>query len=483
VGKPTGFLEVRRAPTPKRPVAERLRDWREVEIAWPETELRAQAERCMDCGIPFCHKACPLGNYIPDWNELVGAERWRAAIERLHATNNFPEFTGLTCPAPCEEACVLNINDDPVAIKQIERQIVERAWAEGWVRPRPAPHASGRRVAVVGSGPAGLAAAQQLARAGHAVTVLERDDRLGGLLRYGIPDFKMEKHHIDRRLAQMANEGVVFRPGVEAGADLSAERLVAEFDAVLLALGAQAPRRLPVPGHELAGVHYAMEYLSRQNRVVAGDSVSPLSAAGKRVAILGGGDTGADCLGTAHRQGAREVFHFHYKPAPPASRTADMPWPWWPMVLRESSSHEEGGVRDWSVVTKAFTGDERGRVRGMHCVRVEWAADADGRPRMREVEASAFDLNVDLVLVAIGFTGPETAPLAGLGLALSERGTVAVGEDFQTSFPGVFACGDATRGASLVVWAIWEGREAARAIDVHLTGASDLPSVPNRVPL
>ena len=480
----TAFVDIPRSRLPKRPASLRIKDWREVEGDLAPGALREQAARCIDCGIPFCHKGCPLGNHIPDWNDLVSRSRWRQASDRLHATNNFPEFTGRICPAPCEEACVLNISGDPVTIRQIEKQIVDHAWREGWLAPQPCDTATGCGVAVVGSGPAGLAAAQQLARVGHAVTVFERDDRPGGLLRYGIPDFKMEKAAIDRRLDQMRAEGVVFRTGVNIGPDIGLDALGERFDAVVLAIGAQAPRALDIPGRDLHGVHFAMEYLTRQNRRVAGDRVAdPISAADRHVVILGGGDTGADCLGTAHRHGAREVQHFHYKPPPPAERTAEMPWPWWPMILRESSSHEEGGHREWSAVPKRFSGDASGRVRRMHCVRVRWEADAGGVARMIEIPGTGFAVRADLVLLSIGFTGPETGVFGAQAPRRRDDGTIAVGSAYETSRPGVFACGDATRGASLVVWAIWEGREAARAVDVSLRGASPLPTLPNRFPI
>ncbi len=478
----TAFIDIPRYEPPKRAVDERLRDWREVEGDLSPAALGEQAARCMDCGLPFCHKGCPLGNYIPDWNDLVYRENWREAIERLHATNNFPEFTGRTCPAPCEEACVLNLHGEPVTIKQIEKQIVDRAWAEGWVVPQVPAVSTGKRVAVVGSGPAGLAAAQQLARVGHEVCVLERDDRLGGLLRYGIPDFKLEKWTIDRRIEQMAAEGIKFATGIDVGATVSLSEVRERFDACVLAIGAQHPRALTVPGHDLPGIHYAMDYLAQQNKLVAGDHLAnPISAAGKRVVILGGGDTGADCLGTAHRQGAREVHHFHYKPAPPSERTVDMPWPWWPMILRETSSHEEGGQREWSVITKAFSGAER--VAKMHCVKVDWEATEAGRLSMKEVPGTEFDLDVDLVLLAIGFDGPEADAIATPELSTGGDGTLPTDADFHTPLPGVFACGDATRGASLVVWAIWEGRETARQVDIYLTGSSSLPTLPNRHPI
>jgi glutamate synthase (NADPH/NADH) small chain len=480
MGKVTGFLEIEQRVPRRRSVEERLQDWRELEGKFPEAQLQEQAARCMDCGIPFCHKGCPLGNIIPDWNDLVYRGRWGEAMERLHSTNNFPEFTGRVCPAPCEEACVLNINDKPVTIKQIEKQIVDYAFAHGGVPPQPPPARTAKTVAVVGSGPAGLACAQQLARAGHAVTVFERDDRLGGLLRYGIPDFKMEKWLIDRRLEQMQAEGVTFRPSTNVGVDLPADRLRAEFDAVVLSNGATKARDLPIPGRELAGVHLAMEFLPQQNKVVAGDRVpGQILATGKRVVILGGGDTGSDCLGTSNRQGAESVHQFELLGRPPDERTPEATWPFWPMILRTSSSHEEGVIRDWSINTKRFSGDASGHVKKLHGIRVEWRPGADGRPQMAEVPGSEFEMDVDLVLLALGFLGPEREGLlADLGVRISDRGNVAVDDDYMTSTSGVFACGDARRGQSLVVWAIWEGREAARGVDRYLRGDSDLPSTP-----
>ncbi len=479
MGKITGFLEIPREAPHKEPVAVRLRHWREFEERPSDERLRAQGARCMDCGIPFCHKGCPLGNIIPDWNDLVYRNRWREAIQRLHATNNFPEFTGRVCPAPCEEACVLNINNDPVTIKAIEKSIIDHAWDAGWVVPQPPERRTGKKVAVIGSGPAGLACAQQLARAGHLVTVYERADRIGGLLRYGIPDFKMEKRHIDRRLEQMAAEGVTFVPNAHVGVNVPVDRLRREFDALVLAGGATKPRDLPVPGRELKGIHFAMEFLPQQNRVVAGDHVpDQIVATGKRVVILGGGDTGSDCLGTSNRQGAVSVHQFELLPQPPKDRPP-FTWPNWPMILRTSTSHEEGVIREWSINTKRFSGDARGNVKKLHAVRLEWTADG-GRPAMREIPGSEFELECDLVLLALGFVGPEPdTMLAQLGVRLTERGTVWVDERYQTSVPGVFACGDMRRGQSLVVWAIWEGREAARGVDAYLMGRTFLPASPD----
>jgi glutamate synthase (NADPH/NADH) small chain len=478
MGKITGFLEIEREKVHKEAVASRLKHWREFEEKTPEKVLRDQGARCMDCGIPFCHKGCPLGNIIPDWNDLVYRNRWREAIERLHSTNNFPEFTGRICPAPCEEACVLNINDDAVTIKNIEKNIIDHAWEAGFVAPNPAPRRTGRRVAVVGSGPAGMAAAQQLARAGHLVTLYERADRIGGLLRYGIPDFKMEKWLIDRRMEQMAAEGVTFKTSVNVGVDVTGEQLRKEFDAVVLSCGATKPRDLPVPGRDLRGIHFAMEFLPQQNKLNAGDAISgQILATGKRVVILGGGDTGSDCLGTSNRQGAASVHQFELLPEPPKDRPP-LVWPNWPMILRTSSSHEEGVVRDFSINTKSFVGDAEGRVRALRGVRLEWAQD-NGRPTMKEISGSEFEIPCELVLLALGFLGPETGTIVSqLGCELTERGNVKAGPDYQTTVPGVFACGDARRGQSLVVWAIWEGREAARGVDAYLMGETFLPASP-----
>jgi glutamate synthase (NADPH/NADH) small chain len=478
MGKITGFLEIEREKVHKEAVASRLKHWREFEEKTPEKVLRDQGARCMDCGIPFCHKGCPLGNIIPDWNDLVYRGRWREAIERLHSTNNFPEFTGRICPAPCEEACVLNINDDAVTIKNIEKHIIDHAWDAGLIGPNPAPRSTGRRVAVVGSGPAGMACAQQLARAGHLVTLFERSDRIGGLLRYGIPDFKMEKWLIDRRMEQMAAEGVTFKTSVNVGVDVTGDQLKKEFDAVVLSCGATKPRDLPVPGRELRGIHFAMEFLPQQNKVVAGDTVSgQILARGKNVVILGGGDTGSDCLGTSNRQGAASVHQFELLPQPPADRQP-LVWPNWPMILRTSSSHEEGVVRDWSINTKHFSGDAAGNVKKLHGIRLEWGQD-NGRPVMKEIPGSEFELDCDLVLLALGFLGPETdSVIAQLGCELTDRGNVKADPTYATNVPGVFACGDARRGQSLVVWAIWEGRECARGVDAWLMGETQLPSSP-----
>jgi glutamate synthase (NADPH) small chain len=480
MGKLRGFLEYERK-TPKRlPIADRLKNWSEFESKLDEAELSKQGGRCMDCGIPFCHKGCPLGNIIPDWNHYTFTGKYDAAIDRLHSTNNFPEFTGRVCPAPCEEACVLNINSDPVSIKQIEKQTADRAWANGDVKPERPEFRTGRTVAVVGSGPAGMAAAQQLARAGHDVTLYERSDRIGGLLRYGIPDFKMEKQLIDRRMAQMAEEGVVFKTSVNVGVDITAAELRDQFDAVVLAGGATQARDLPVEGRNLKGVHFAMEFLSEQNKVVAGDSVAnQILAKDKHVVVLGGGDTGSDCLGTSHRHGAKHVFQYELMPEPPEGVDKALVWPNWPIKLRTSSSQEEGGERDYAILTKRFSGDENGNVKKLHGVRVGWEADADGRMKMVEQPGSEFEIPADLVLLAMGFVGPEkNGLLTELGVELDERGNVKADASYETSVPGVFACGDLRRGQSLVVWAIWEGREAARGVDAYLRGHTDLPASP-----
>ena len=481
MGKITGFLEIKRETPARRPAAERLKDWREFDLKMTEEKLRAQGARCMDCGIPFCHKGCPLGNIIPDWNDLVYRGRWQDAIDRLHSTNNFPDFTGRVCPAPCEEACVLNINNDPVTIKLIEKNIIEHAFAEGWVPPIKATHRTGKKIAIVGSGPAGMACAQQLARAGHSVTVFERADRIGGLLMYGIPEFKLEKRIVNRRIEQMKAEGVEFRTNCHVGVNHSIEELRRNFDAICMTGGATKPRDLPVPGRELAGIHFAMEYLPQQNRRNFGDSIDPniaISAAGKKVVILGGGDTGSDCLGTANRQGAKVVYQFELLPKPPAKRTGEMPWPDWPMIMRTTSSHEEGVIPDWNINTKRFSG-ENGRITRLHAVRLDWKRE-NGRMVMQEIPGSEFEIECDLVLLALGFLGPEAnTMIAQLGVKLNERGNVACDSDYMTSVPGVFAAGDMRRGQSLVVWAIWEGREAARGIDKYLMGETQLPSSPD----
>jgi glutamate synthase (NADPH/NADH) small chain len=478
MGKPTGFLEVGRARQPYRPVGERLGDWRQVMAPWSEALLREQASRCMDCGIPFCHQGCPLGNLIPDWNDLVYRNHWREAIDRLHATNNFPEFTGSLCPAPCEGACVLGINQDPVTIKAVENTIIDRAWEEGWVLPAPPVAETGRAVAVVGSGPAGLAAAQQLRRAGHRVVVFERDDRIGGLLRYGIPEFKMEKRVLDRRLAQLEAEGVEFRVRAHVGVNVAVADLRRDFDAIVLCGGASQPRDLPVPGRELAGIHFAMEFLPQANRACAGDVVpDAISASGRHVVIIGGGDTGADCLGTAHRQRAASVHQLEILPRPPDTRRQDNPWPLWPQVFRTSSAHEEGGERLYAVSTRRFLGDDQGRVRALELVDVEFRPGPDGRPGFQEVAGTVRELPADLVLLAMGFTGPERGGLLeSLGVALDARGNVQRDERWMTNVEGVFVAGDMQRGQSLIVWAIAEGRSAARAVDLHLMGHSDLPA-------
>ncbi|HXK07307.1 MAG TPA: glutamate synthase subunit beta [Verrucomicrobiae bacterium] len=464
MGKVTGFLEYTRELPERRPPAERIQDWFEIYKPFPEDSLRTQAARCMDCGVPFCHTGCPLTNIIPDWNDLVYRGRWKEAVRQLHATNNFPEFTGRICPAPCEASCVLGINEPPVTIKHIEKTIIDRAFAEGMIRPEPAPARSGKSVAIVGSGPAGLAAAQQLARAGHDVTVFEKNDRIGGLLRYGIPNFKMEKHLIDRRLQQMRAEGVQFVTNAHIGVSHPVEDLQRRFDAILLAGGAEQARNLNVPGRELRGIHFAMEFLPQQNRICEGDTVSgQITATGKRVVIIGGGDTGADCLGTSHRQGALAVTQFELLPKPPDIRSASTPWPLWPMQLRVESSHEEGGIRDWSVSTVRFTGDAEGNVRQLHAVRVGLPPDFAPLP------GTEFTLDADLVLLAMGFTGPvKGGMIEQLGLQLDQRSNIATGPDYMTSVRGVFAAGDMRRGQSLVVWAIAEGRKAAEFINKWL---------------
>jgi glutamate synthase (NADPH/NADH) small chain len=464
----------------RRPVGERVNDYREIYRSFPEEKLRRQAARCMDCGIPFCQSGCPLGNIIPDWNDLVYRNQWREAYERLRATNNFPEFTGRICPAPCESACVLGLVESPVTIEMIEKSIIEHAYQEGWVVPQPPDRRTGKHVAVVGSGPAGLAAADQLNKAGHRVTVFERDDRVGGLLRYGIPDFKMEKYVLDRRLAVMEAEGIHFVTGAHVGVDVPVDELRA-FDAVVLCGGATKPRDLPIPGRELDGIHFAWDYLWQQNKRVAGDDLdaeglTPIHAADRHVVVIGGGDTGSDCVGTANRQGARSVTQFELLPMPPSDRPDHQPWPYMPMVLTTTSSHEEGAERHWRVMTKAFEGSD-GRVEALHTVQVNVVAGEDGRMRLEEIPGTDRAWPADLVLLAIGYTGPEPGGLLDqLGVALDARGNVAAGEQYQTSVPGIFSAGDMRRGQSLVVWAISEGREAARSADAFLMGTSVLPT-------
>jgi glutamate synthase (NADPH/NADH) small chain len=473
VAKVTGFLEYERETPSRRPILERVNDWFEVYQDFPAQSLKEQAARCMDCGIPFCHTGCPVNNLIPDWNDLVWRDRWPQALRQLHATNNFPEFTGRLCPAPCEAACVLGINDDPVTIKVVEQKIIDRGFAEGWVNPELPAKRTGKRVAIVGSGPAGLAAAQQLTRAGHTVVVLEKHDRIGGLLRYGIPDFKMEKHHIDRRLEQIIAEGVEFRTNVNVGVDVQGDELLRGFDAVLLATGAEQAREVDIPGRELKGIHFAMDYLTQQNKRGAGDPVpqqEEILATGKRVIIIGGGDTGADCLGTAHRQRAKSVHQLQIHPMPPSERHASTPWPLWPLQLRMEPAHEEGGQREWSVLTTHFSGDEDGNVKKLHCVRV------GPKPALERFPNSEFYLDADLVLIAIGFSGPvHKGLLEQIPVALDKRGNIHADGSYMTSVPGVFSAGDARRGQSLVVWAIAEGRKAAHHVDKFLVGASQLP--------
>ena len=479
MGKITGFLEIKRETPKRRPVGERVHDWQEVYLPFEADKLKKQGARCMDCGIPFCHQGCPLGNLIPDWNDLVYRDRWREAIDRLHATNNFPEFTGRLCPAPCEGSCVLGINDDPVTIKQVEVGIIDHAFDEGWVVPAPPAARTGKRVAVVGSGPAGLAAAEQLNRAGHSVTVFEKADRIGGLLRYGIPEFKMEKRVLDRRLKLMEAAGIAFRTSVNVGETLPVASLSKDFAAIVLAGGAEWPRDLQIPGRELSGIHFAMDYLTLQNRLSEGDTVPErdfITAKDKNVVIIGGGDTGADCLGTAHRQGARSVTQFEILPCPPDERDPDSnPWPLWPNIFRVTSAHEEGGVREYSVNTTHFSGED-GRVTTLHAARVEMVPE-DGRATLRNVPGTEYAMEADLVLLAMGFLGPRREGLlSDLGVTLTGRGNVWRDANWMTSVPGVFAAGDIQRGQSLIVWAIAEGRSAARGVDIYLMGTSNLPA-------
>jgi glutamate synthase (NADPH) small chain len=479
MGQVDGFLKFGRETPKRRDVGERLEDWKEVYKPFPELKLVEQGARCMDCGVPFCHTGCPLGNLIPDWNDLVYRQNWQEAIRRLHSTNNFPEFTGRLCPAPCEEACVLGINEPAVTIKNIENSIIDRAFSEGWVVAEPPERRTGKKVAIVGSGPAGLACAQQLNRAGHEVTVFERADRIGGLLRYGIPEFKMEKAVLDRRLQQLAEEGIVFRTNADVGVNVPVKELQDNFDAIVLCGGATAPRDLPIPGRELKGVEYAMDFLTPQNKKCHGDAVTGYEPArGKKVVIIGGGDTGADCLGTVHRHKCDAVVQLELLPKPPEGRNESMPWPYWPTILRTSSAHEEGGQRDWSVVTESFSGKD-GHVTHLNCARLEWYHE-NGRTNYRKLAGSEFQIEADLVLLAMGFTGTGYSDLlTQLGV---EKTTgiekVIANDDYMTNVPGVFAAGDARRGQSLIVWAIWEGREAAVGVDKFLMGYSDLPSNP-----
>ncbi len=479
MGKTTGFLEIKRHEPANLPVRERIRLYKEFTVPLDDKEIARQGARCMDCGIPFCQTGCPVNNIIPDWNDLVYHERWKDALAVLHSTNNFPEFTGRICPAPCEEACTLNINSEPVTIKNIEHTIIDKGWELGLVQPQPAARKSGKRVAVVGSGPAGLACAQQLARAGHAVTVFEKNDRAGGLLRYGIPDFKMEKHHIDRRLEQMRAEGVEFRVNQHVGAGVNVKDLHDEYDALVLTGGSERPRDLEVKGRELKGIHFAMEFLPQQNKRVAGDSVpegSALSAKGKHVIVIGGGDTGSDCIGTSIRQGALSVTQLEVMYRPPEKEDKPLTWPNWPMKLRTSSSQQEGAEREWSVATKSFSGSS-GQVAALHGIRLDWHKDEKGVMTMHELAGSEFELKADLVLLAMGYLHPvPEGMLQKLGVALDKRGNVQADDiRYQTSIPKVFTAGDMRRGQSLVVWAIREGRQAARSVDEFLMGRSDLP--------
>jgi glutamate synthase (NADPH/NADH) small chain len=482
MGKITGFLEFERNDRHYEPVEERIKHWREFVLPLPEAESRTQAARCMDCGVPYCHTGCPVNNQIPDWNDLVYRGNWEEAAQNLHSTNNFPEFTGRVCPAPCEASCTLNLDDNPVTIKTIECAIVDRAVEEGWVKPEPPSVKTGKRIAVVGSGPAGLACAQQLARAGHSVTLFEKADRVGGLLRYGIPDFKMEKHLIDRRIRQMEAEGVVFRTHVEVGVSVSMDILLADFDAVVLSGGAEAPRDLPVAGRELDGIHFAMDFLTQQNKRVAGDSESKaapngtLSAKGKHVVVIGGGDTGSDCIGTSNRQGAASVTQFEIMPQPPAKENKMLVWPDWPLKMRTSSSQQEGCERDWSVQTKRAIAED-GKVTALECVRVDWQLGDGGQMKLVEMPGSEFTLKADLVLLAMGFVGPKKSGLVEQsGVELDARGNVkAPLTNYQTSKAKIFSCGDMRRGQSLVVWAIREGRQCARGVDEFLMGSSELP--------
>lgn len=482
MGKPTGFMEYPRQDRSYAPVADRLTHFNEFMIELSSDELSIQAARCMDCGIPFCHTGCPVDNIIPDWNDLVYHKDWKSAIEVLHSTNNFPEFTGRICPAPCQEACTLNLTDEPVSIKSIELAIVEKAWEEGWIQPQIARHKSGKRVAIVGSGPAGLACAQQLARVGHSVSVFEKENRIGGLLRYGIPDFKLDKKVIDRRMGQMQTEGVKFHANTHIGVDISAKTLVDKFDAVVLTGGAEQPRDLPVPGRELDGVHFAMDFLRMNSHRVQGDEVGDdfITAAGKHVLVIGGGDTGSDCIGTSNRQGAESVTQIEIMPQPPEKEDKLTVWPYWPNKMRTSSSQEEGCERIWSVATKEFIDDGQGNVKAVRCIKVEWQQTGQVGWQMTEVAGSEFELKADLVTLAMGFVHPvHEGMLSELGVDLDDRGNVKGDtegvEAYRTSIGGVFSAGDMRRGQSLVVWAIREGRQCARAVDEYLMGGSELP--------
>jgi glutamate synthase (NADPH/NADH) small chain len=483
VGKPTGFLEIERRDRSYLKAPERVKNWREFVAPLPDDEAARQGARCMDCGVPFCHSGCPVNNLIPDWNDLVYRGSWRQALDTLHSTNNFPEFTGRICPAPCEEACTLSINSQPVTIKTIECSIIDKGFAEGWVMPQPPARKTGKKAAVVGSGPAGLACAQQLARAGHEVTLFEKADRIGGLLRYGIPDFKMEKHLIDRRVAQMAAEGVTFRTGCHVGVDIGAQDLLRGFDAVALTGGSEKPRDLPVPGHGLAGIHFAMEFLTQQNKRNAGDGVpgreedGAILATGRHVIVIGGGDTGSDCIGTSTRQRAASVTQLEILDRPPDHENKDLVWPYWPLRFRTSSSQEEGCGREFSVATKEFLDNGKGRVGALRCVRVEWRKGANGRMAMADVPGSEFEIKADLVLLAMGFVHPlREGLIEGLGVEVDSLGNVKADTlRYQTSLAKVFTAGDMRRGQSLVVWAIREGRQCARAVDEYLMGSSDLP--------
>jgi len=480
MGKVTGFIEIERRDRPYTPVSERIKFYREFVKPLPDDEMGRQGARCMDCGIPFCQTGCPVNNIIPDWNDLVYRNRWREALDVLHSTNNFPEFTGRVCPAPCEAACVLNINDDPVTIKSIEQAIIDKGYAEGWVGPQLPRRKTGKKVAVIGSGPAGMSCAQQLARAGHDVTLFEKNDRIGGLLRYGIPDFKMEKHLIDRRVEQMAAEGVTFRTGVHVGVTMMGAELLAQFDAVALTGGSEKPRDLPVPGRELDGVHFAMEFLPQQNKRVAGDNVpGQILATGKHVVVIGGGDTGSDCIGTSIRQGAASVTNFELMPEPPEQENKPLTWPYWPLKLRTSSSHEEGAERDFAVATKRFEGKD-GKVESLTACHVEWVKDEKGGMAMKEVPGTEFTIPAQLVLLAMGYLHPvHEGLIEQLGVAKDPRGNVKAATEgagsYATSVAKVFAAGDMRRGQSLVVWAIREGRQCAREVDAFLMGSSDLP--------